>query len=405
MSARDIDANGFITIEKNPISRVGVFPYYGRNISTACEPDKIYYVYRPAEELSDPEAMKSFALAPLIDDHTMLGAGFTPAEEKVVHGTLGEKLQFENGILYASLRIFSEKLKALLEKGKKALSLGYRVREWEPCEGIFNGTPYQFIQRGLRGNHIALVDAARMGPDIAVLDHSFACDSFEINLSEEGTSKEAVTDDKSKIEDGNALQEEALACGDVNQPKGADMTDKEKEEKAAADAKIAKDAKDAADAKIAKDAEEKEKADKEKKEAEDKAAKDEDTEEEPGEQKKAMDAAIKVAVDSAIDVAVEKRIAGIQGMLLKTLSTSVAARDKLAREVSSVVGTFDHADKSVEEVLAYGLEKAGIQAPKGQEQGAWAGFMAGRSKSSGALAFDSKQSTAGLVDKTLADSQ
>lgn len=131
MTAREIDQNGFITIEKNPISRVGVFPYLGKNISEECEPEKIYNVYRPPEELADPEAMKSFELVPLVNDHTMLGTGFTPTEEKGAHGTTGEKLAFEGGILYAPLKIFSETLKRLIEAGKKELSLGYRVREWE----------------------------------------------------------------------------------------------------------------------------------------------------------------------------------------------------------------------------------------------------------------------------------
>lgn len=125
------DENGFITIERNPISRVGVFPYLGKNISDECEPDRIYNVYRPAEELADPEAMKSFELVPFINDHTMLGAQFTPAEEKGVQGTTGENLEFEDGVLYAPIKIFSEALKKLIDSGKKALSLGYRVREWE----------------------------------------------------------------------------------------------------------------------------------------------------------------------------------------------------------------------------------------------------------------------------------
>ena len=131
MTAREIDANGFITIEKNPISRVGVFPYLGKNISDECEPEQIYNVLRPAEELSSPEAMASFEMIPLVNDHTMLVGPFTPAEEKGVQGTTVERLTFENGILYAPLKIFSEALKRLIASGKKELSLGYRVTEWE----------------------------------------------------------------------------------------------------------------------------------------------------------------------------------------------------------------------------------------------------------------------------------
>ncbi len=131
MSAREIDESGFITIEENPISRVGVFPYLGKNISSECDPDKVYNVLRPPEELGDPEAMESFAMIPMINDHVMLGEGHTPAEEKGVHGTTGQRLTFRDGILYAPLRIFSTVLKALIDSGKRELSLGYRVGEWE----------------------------------------------------------------------------------------------------------------------------------------------------------------------------------------------------------------------------------------------------------------------------------
>ena len=162
-SQREVDLNGYITIERNPISRVGVFPYLGRNISDECEPDQVYNVYRPAEELADPEAMASFEMIPLVDDHTMLGKGFTPAEEKGVHGYTGEKLVFEDGILYAPLKIVSEFMKRLVAAGKRQLSLGYRVGQWKK-KGSFNGFQYDFIQRKLRGNHIALVDEGRMGP-------------------------------------------------------------------------------------------------------------------------------------------------------------------------------------------------------------------------------------------------
>ena len=40
-------------------------------------------------------------------------------------------LTFKDGVLYAPLRIFSTILKRIIDSGKKELSLGYRVGEWE----------------------------------------------------------------------------------------------------------------------------------------------------------------------------------------------------------------------------------------------------------------------------------
>ena len=192
MTNREQDLNGYITIKSNPITREGVFPYLGNQIG-APVPDKIYMVYRPAEEINNPETIESFKLVPLVDDHTMIGNsedGFTPAEEKGVHGSTGERVEFKDGVLYASLRIFSEKLKNLIEKGKKDLSLGYRCR-YEKSSGTFAGKAYDYIQRSIRGNHLALVDQARC--DVSVLDSHFAYDNLDLNIE-----KETIMNDKDK---------------------------------------------------------------------------------------------------------------------------------------------------------------------------------------------------------------
>ena len=99
--------------------------------------------------------------------------------------------------------------------------------------------------------------------------------------------------------------------------------------------------------------------------------------------------------------ALEKTVSEMQKNIFKV----VAQRDRLAREAASVVGTFDHAEMTEKEVLKYALDKAGIKCPVGQEAGAWAGFMAGRSTKKAGLAFDAKVSTDGLAVKTFADSK
>lgn len=180
MSQREVDINGYVTIKKNPISKVGVFPYLGKNISKDCDPDKIYFVYRPAEELSRPETLDSFKNIPLVDDHTMLGAGQTPAEQKGVDGHIGSEVTLEGDTLYGDLHIYSERLKRRIDlDGKRDLSLGYRVAQWEKANGTFNGQPYDFIQRGLVGNHLALVKEGRCGPEVSVLD-GFTYDHLDL---------------------------------------------------------------------------------------------------------------------------------------------------------------------------------------------------------------------------------
>nr|DAZ12127.1 MAG TPA: hypothetical protein [Caudoviricetes sp.] len=180
---KQVDHNDFWYIKDNPLSKVGVFPYLGKQISSELEPDKIYQVYRPAEELLSEETINSFKLLPIVDDHTMLGTepGMMPAEEKGVHGTSGSDVYGKDGKLYGDLKIYSETLKDEIEAGKKELSMGYFC-DYELTPGTFDGQHYDAVQRNIRGNHIALVEEGRMGSDVRVMDRKITMDSMkEIN--------------------------------------------------------------------------------------------------------------------------------------------------------------------------------------------------------------------------------
>lgn len=173
---KQIDHNQFWLIKDNPITKAGIFPYLGKQISPSLEPDRIYQVYRPEEEIK--KAANTFKLVPLVDDHTMLGPAFTPAEQKGVHGVLGEDIQERNGTLFADVKIFSEQLKREIQDGKKELSLGYFCK-YDLTPGQYNGMHYDAVQRDLKGNHIALVDNGRMGHDVRVMD-AMAFDALDI---------------------------------------------------------------------------------------------------------------------------------------------------------------------------------------------------------------------------------
>lgn len=169
-TARIEDVNGFFEVRGNPISKAGVYPYSGAQIPGAPDPSKIYYVYRPAEELANPETIESFKLLPWVDDHAMLGDDFTPAEQKGVHGVIGEDVYFDAPYLRANIKVFSSSMAHKINGGKIELSPGYRC-VYVPQRGTFEGQAYDYIQREIRGNHLALVQKGRTGPDVAVLDH------------------------------------------------------------------------------------------------------------------------------------------------------------------------------------------------------------------------------------------
>lgn len=190
MSARVKDVNGFYEVPRNPLSKVGVFPYTKKSIGYPGwenDPGGIVQVYRPAEELGHPDTVKSFRLLPWVDDHAMLGdptndPTLTPVEQKGAHGTIGEQVEYDpnDRTLYGNIKLWSSSLADAVDAGKKELSMGFRC-VYEFVAGIFEGAPFQAIQRTIRGNHQASVDHGRMGPGVAVLDHfSFAFDASEL---------------------------------------------------------------------------------------------------------------------------------------------------------------------------------------------------------------------------------
>lgn len=178
MTKRKEDINGFVTIENNPISKVGVFPYLGREIG-APEPEKVYQVYRPEEELNNQDTIKSFNLLPWVDEHEFLGKDGTPAEKKGVQGTTGESAYFEYPYLKNNIRVYSDYMQNLIDKGKIELSPSYRCK-YEFTSGVFDGRKYDAIQRDIRGNHLALVKEGRTGKDVAVQDQIITIDSKSI---------------------------------------------------------------------------------------------------------------------------------------------------------------------------------------------------------------------------------
>lgn len=173
-----VDTNGYWEIKNNPISKVGVFPYMGRSISDECEPDKVYYVYRPATTLEQSVDTWDNPPKPFINDHEMLGEGFSKIDDRPVQGVIHNP-HFEDGVLYADLSVYSESLKDKIANGKKELSLGYFCK-YRKEKGVYKGQAYDFVQEDMVGNHIALVDNGRCGSDVKVFDSKCTMDSLEI---------------------------------------------------------------------------------------------------------------------------------------------------------------------------------------------------------------------------------
>lgn len=352
-SARMLDSNGWFEVQGNPLSKAGVFNYGGNQLPGAPDATKVYRVYRPAEELADPECLASFRLLPWIDNHVMLGAeddGLTPAERKGVQGVIGEKVYFDSaeGTLFGNLKVFSQSLANLIEAGKRELSCGYRCKyEWTP--GMFEGQQYDAVQRSIRGNHLALVESGRMGPGVAVLDGSaldhftFTIDAKDSAMGDEANTELAKTDESTTTEEVKAMSlEDAVAAIAALMP-AIEMI-----QKAAAATQAAVEETEAVGA----------------------DAKDDKTEAKP-EMKKPESKPAKV------EVKVEAKPVAVmdEAQFFKSMTKALNAREALYARLSPIVGAFDHAEMSEAEVALYGVKKLGLKAKPGQEQSMLDGYL------------------------------
>ena len=362
MDKRDLDINGWFEVKDNPLSKVGVYPYRGSQLKGAPDPNKIYNVLRPASELSSEDTINSFKLLPWINDHVMLGPesqGLTPAERKGVSGVIGQDVYFKDGTLYGNIKVFSQAMADAIRNGKEQLSCGYRCDyDWQ--SGVFNGQPYDCIQTNIRGNHLALVDEGRMGPEVAVLDHLdtgrfvFTCDSKNleiIQMAETSTSPEA-----GKESSGMTLEEAATQLNGVIEQinKMLPIVQKLQEvlEPKAAEPEVEDDL-------------EVEVKDPEK----DEMAADEETEEEKA----------KAAEEAGRKAAKEKEKGAMDAAeISRQVRADIAAANKLAERLKPHVGTFDHSLMSESEVAAYGCKKLGLNAPKGHEMPYLNGYLSNR---------------------------
>ncbi|WP_246216993.1 DUF2213 domain-containing protein [Paraburkholderia panacisoli] len=375
-SSRVEDVNGWPEIKDNPISKVGIFDYQGSQLPGAPDPNKMYRVYRPAEELSDPDTIESFKLIPWIDNHVMLGdeeEGLTPPEQKGVQGVIGQEVRFDpeafgHGALLGNLKLFSSALADAINAGKKDLSLGYRCTyDWTP--GEFNGEPYDCVQRQPRGNHLASVKRGRMGQGVAVLDAAFTCDSLP-----EKESKMAETSNTAAVggSSGGASLEDMRAQFAEFVAKMDDVIQTAAAMKAALGAGAESGGEASEEAGVEESGEE-ETSDAE----EGVAAAGEGAEKKEAAEVGKDNAAAESAGTEQAKEAVEKKDAAMdEAALFKKFEARTEARNTLAAKLSKHVGTFNAVGMDEQAVAVYGCKKLELKAPKGQELAFLSGFLA-----------------------------
>lgn len=165
-SKRIYTDEGFLRVPGR-VARTGTQEYLARELGlTDRAPNDIIKVYRPEGSVFDADSLASYDGADVTIEHP---SGLVNAEtyRHVSVGTVRGAGTRDGDFVTAELIIKDAAGVKAVESGKVQLSAGYTAIYDEAPEG----EPYDFIQREIRINHVALVDTARAGAQARLFDH------------------------------------------------------------------------------------------------------------------------------------------------------------------------------------------------------------------------------------------
>lgn len=158
-----VDENtGFITLDGR-LTRTGVFDYRDADGNEWGE-------LRRPDEVFDETALDSFKQVVVTNDHPEQFVDVGNVNDVQV-GHVGTDVRRDGDFVRATVTITDAKTVIAILAGKKELSCGYTA-ELIDEKGVIDGKRYDAIQINIRGNHLAIVDVGRAGPDCALITRS-----------------------------------------------------------------------------------------------------------------------------------------------------------------------------------------------------------------------------------------
>lgn len=155
---------GYLVCKEVPIARIGTQEYRGMEFGGE-NPEKIYVVKRPEEEVFSKAALASFEGKPVVDEHP--SEDVTPDNiGRYIKGTCRDVRRGDGALsdcVVADLLIYDKDLIQKIENGKRDISCGYDCL-WDPEDDD------TYAQREIRGNHVAVVEKGRAGHKVSIRD-------------------------------------------------------------------------------------------------------------------------------------------------------------------------------------------------------------------------------------------
>ncbi len=160
-------AEGYLICRGVPVARSGTQMYLPAELGLppGTTPDPVP-VYRPEGEVFSPACMASFEGKPVTEDHPDLPEGVSAENIRLYQKGHAQNIRRGKGaqenLLLADLVITDPETIRHIREGKREISCGYTYTLAEE-----NG---RYVQRDIRGNHIAVVDRGRAGARVRIND-------------------------------------------------------------------------------------------------------------------------------------------------------------------------------------------------------------------------------------------
>jgi hypothetical protein len=167
-TSRTLTPEGFLCV-KGVAARTGVYQYLSSELELE-GPERIVNVYRPPAQVFAPESMATFPDKDVTNDHPDDLVDSKTFKKVSVGHVRGVAQDGDN--LVVDLIIKDQTAIDDIESGKAELSPGY-LAEYVEAPGVdpVSGTAYEYEQRDIQINHVAVVEAARGGKVARIFDH------------------------------------------------------------------------------------------------------------------------------------------------------------------------------------------------------------------------------------------
>ena len=166
ITSREYTETGFLKVPGR-VAKVGIQEYLAGELNLPGDPNRIVRVMRVADEVFKPESLATYDGADVTLEHPPEFVGAENFKKYSVGVVMGGGRQ-DGDFVVSDLCIKDAEAIKAAEQGKVQLSAGYTCAY---DDQVPEGADYEFIQRNIAVNHVALVDNARAGAQARIFDN------------------------------------------------------------------------------------------------------------------------------------------------------------------------------------------------------------------------------------------